>query len=98
MNDKRNPSCRSPGTAISAFRLTSQAKAVLIDPFFPGNPAFASDKAAAIQGRQADRAYPSAIGDHVGDTLDIRRRRRRDGHQPTTDLCMWAWSKGSEKC
>ena len=34
----------------SAFRLDFDGKAVLIDPFFTGNPAFVSDKAAAIEG------------------------------------------------
>ena len=31
----------------SAFRLDFAGHAVLIDPFFTGNPAFVSDKAAA---------------------------------------------------
>jgi L-ascorbate metabolism protein UlaG (beta-lactamase superfamily) len=34
----------------SAFRLDFGNHAVLIDPFFSGNPAFVSDKAAAIKG------------------------------------------------
>ena len=34
----------------SAFRLDFAGKAVLIDPFFTGNPAFTSDPKAAVQG------------------------------------------------
>ncbi len=34
----------------SAFRLDFSGNALLIDPFFTGNPAFVSDKAAAIKG------------------------------------------------
>ena len=34
----------------AAFRLDFKGQAVLIDPFFTGNPAFASDKATAIKG------------------------------------------------
>jgi L-ascorbate metabolism protein UlaG (beta-lactamase superfamily) len=33
----------------SAFRLDFGGNAVLIDPFFSGNPAFVSDKAAATK-------------------------------------------------
>ena len=34
----------------SAFRLDFNGKAVLLDPFFTGNPAFAGDRDAAIKG------------------------------------------------
>ena len=34
----------------SAFRLDFARHAILIDPFFTGNPAFVSDKASAIKG------------------------------------------------
>jgi L-ascorbate metabolism protein UlaG (beta-lactamase superfamily) len=54
----------------SAFRLDFAGKAVLIDPFFTGNPAFVSDKAAAIRG-VTHIVLTHGHGDHVGDALDI---------------------------
>src|SRR6266496_2564736 len=54
----------------SAFRLDFGGKAVLIDPFFTGNPAFVSDRAAAIKG-VSQIVLTHGHGDHVGDTLDI---------------------------
>ena len=42
----------------SAFRLDFAGHAVLIDPFFTGNPAFVSDKAAAIKGVSPYRPSP----------------------------------------
>src|SRR5580692_1196643 len=54
----------------SAFRLDFAGKAVLIDPFFTGNPAFVSDKAAAIRG-VTHILLTHGHGDHVGDALDI---------------------------
>jgi L-ascorbate metabolism protein UlaG (beta-lactamase superfamily) len=79
----------------AAFRLDFDGKAVLIDPFFTGNPAFVSDKAAAIRG-VSDIVLTHGHGDHVGDTLDIARST---GAKVTTnfDLCMWLASKGLEK-
>jgi L-ascorbate metabolism protein UlaG (beta-lactamase superfamily) len=79
----------------SAFRLDFAGKAVLIDPFFTGNPAFASDKAAAIK-NVAHIVLTHGHGDHVGDTLDIARS---NGAMVTTnyDLCMWLAASGLEK-
>jgi L-ascorbate metabolism protein UlaG (beta-lactamase superfamily) len=79
----------------SAFRLDFGGKAVLIDPFFSGNPAFVSDKAAAIEG-VTQVVLTHGHGDHVGDTLDIARQ---NGATVTTnyDLCMWLAGKGLEK-
>src|SRR3974377_45843 len=57
----------------SAFRLDFKGKAVLIDPFFTGNPAFVSDKATAVKG-VTHIVLTHGHGDHVGDTLDIARR------------------------
>ena len=79
----------------SAFRLDFGGKAVLIDPFFTGNPAFTSDKAAAIKG-VTHIVLTHGHGDHVGDTLDISK----ETGAPVTanyDLCMWLASKGLEK-
>ena len=79
----------------SAFRLDFAGKAVLIDPFFSGNPAFVSDKAAAIKG-VTQIVLTHGHGDHVGDTLDIAKQ---NGATVTTnyDLCMWLAAKGLEK-
>lgn len=79
----------------SAFRLDFGGKAVLIDPFFTGNPAFVSDKAAAIKG-VGHIVLTHGHGDHVGDTLDIAKQT---GATVTAnyDLCMWLAGKGLEK-
>jgi L-ascorbate metabolism protein UlaG (beta-lactamase superfamily) len=79
----------------SAFRLDFGGKAVLIDPFFTGNPAFVSDKAAAIKG-VTHIVLTHGHSDHVGDTLDIAKAT---GAPVVTnfDLCMWLAGKGLEK-
>jgi len=79
----------------SAFRLDFAGRAVLIDPFFTGNPAFVSDKAAAIKG-VSHIVLTHGHGDHVGDALDIAKS---NGATVTTnyDLGMWLMSKGLEK-
>ena len=79
----------------SAFRLDFGGNAVLIDPFFTGNPAFVSDKAAAIKG-VSHILLTHGHGDHVGDTLDIAKS---NGATVTGDydLLMWLAKKGLEK-
>src|ERR1700694_4489963 len=79
----------------SAFRLDFAGHAVLIDPFFSGNPAFVSDKAAAIKG-VSNIVLTHGHGDHVGDTLDIAKQ---NGATVTAnyDLCMWLAGKGLQK-
>lgn len=79
----------------SAFRLDFAGKAVLIDPFFTGNPAFVSDRAAAIKG-VTHIVLTHGHGDHVGDTLDIAAAT---GAPVITnyDLCMWLAGKGLAK-
>src|SRR5262249_27842797 len=69
--------------------------AVLIDPFFTGNPAFVSDKAAAAR-NVSHIVLTHGHADHVGDTLDIAKA---NGATVTTnyDLCMWLAAKGLEK-
>lgn len=76
----------------SAFRLDLDGTAVLIDPFFTGNPAFVSDRAAAIRG-VGHIVLTHGHGDHVGDTLAIAAET---GATVTTnyDLGMWLVSKG----
>jgi L-ascorbate metabolism protein UlaG (beta-lactamase superfamily) len=79
----------------SAFRLDFRGKAVLIDPFFTGNPAFTGDKAAAIRG-VTHIVLTHGHGDHVGDTLDIAKAT---GAPVVTnyDLCMWLAAQGLQK-
>ncbi len=79
----------------AAFRLDFAGQAVLIDPFFTGNPVFVSDKAQAIKG-VANIVLTHGHGDHVGDALDIAKT---NGATVTTnyDLGMWLVSKGLEK-
>lgn len=79
----------------SAFRLDFGGTALLIDPFFTGNPAFVSDKAAAIKD-VTQIVLTHGHADHVGDALDIAKQ---NGATVTTnyDLCMWLAGKGLEK-
>ena len=79
----------------AAFRLDFAGKAVLIDPFFTGNPAFQSNKADAIK-NVTQIVLTHGHGDHVGDTLDIAKT---NGATVTTnyDLCMWLAAQGLEK-
>ena len=79
----------------SAFRLDFAGRAVLIDPFFTGNPAFVSDREAAIKG-VSHIVLTHGHSDHVGDALDIAKAT---GATVTTnyDLGMWLVSRGLEK-
>ena len=71
----------------SAFRLDFDGKAVLIDPFFTGNPAFISDKTAAARG-VTHIVLTHGHSDHVGDTLDIAKSTGASVIA-NYDLCMW---------
>ena len=79
----------------SAFRLDFGSNAVLIDPFFTGNPAFVSDRAEAIR-NVSHIILTHGHADHVGDTLDIAKA---NGATVTTnyDLCMWLVGRGLDK-
>src|SRR5260370_19320194 len=79
----------------SAFRLDFGGKAVLIDPFFTGNPAFISDKAEAIRG-VTHIVLTHGHSDHVGDTLDIAKAIGAPV-VANYDLCMWLAGKGLQK-
>lgn len=79
----------------SAFRLDFQGKAVLIDPFFTGNPGFGGDA------KQAEKGISHILlthghSDHTGDVIGIAKRT---GAKVVTnfDLCMWLNAKGVEK-
>jgi L-ascorbate metabolism protein UlaG (beta-lactamase superfamily) len=76
----------------SAFRLDFAGHAVLIDPFFTGNPAFVSDKQAAIKG-VTHIVLTHGHGDHVGDTLQIAQATGAPV-VANYDLCMWLAGKG----
>src|SRR5436190_21282967 len=79
----------------SAFRLDFGGNAVLIDPFFTGNPAFVSDPREAMRGvKQIVLTHGHA--DHVGDALEIAKQNEAT---VTTnyDLCMWLGAKGLQK-
>ena len=79
----------------SAFRLDFGGTAVLIDPFFTGNPAFVSDPAEAIKG-VTNIVLTHGHADHVGDALEIAKQNEAT---VTTnyDLCMWLGAKGLQK-
>jgi L-ascorbate metabolism protein UlaG (beta-lactamase superfamily) len=79
----------------SAFRLDFAGKVVLIDPFFTGNPAFVSDRNAAIKG-VTHIVLTHGHGDHVGDAVEISKQT---GAPVITnyDLCMWLAKQGLEK-
>jgi len=79
----------------SAFRLDFGGNAVLIDPFFTGNPAFVSDPREAMRGVK-HIVLTHGHADHVGDALDIAQQNEAT---VTTnyDLCMWLAGKGLEK-
>jgi L-ascorbate metabolism protein UlaG (beta-lactamase superfamily) len=79
----------------SAFRLDFGGKAVLIDPFFTGNPGFGGDKEAAAKG-VSHILLTHGHADHVGDAIDISKKT---GAAIVTnyDLCMWLAAKGVTK-
>lgn len=79
----------------SAFRLDFKDKAVLIDPFFTGNPAFDGDLAAVEKG-VTHILITHGHFDHFGDAVRISQST---GAKVVTnyDLCMWLQAKGVEK-
>jgi L-ascorbate metabolism protein UlaG (beta-lactamase superfamily) len=76
----------------SAFRLDFKDKAVLIDPFFSGNPAFVSDKVAAAHG-VTHIVLTHGHSDHVGDALQVAKTTSAPVIA-NYDLCMWLAGKG----
>jgi L-ascorbate metabolism protein UlaG (beta-lactamase superfamily) len=76
----------------SAFRLDFQEKAMLIDPFFTGNPGFGGDAKAAEKGI-SHILLTHGHSDHTGDAIEISKRT---GAKIVTnfDFCMWLAAKG----
>jgi L-ascorbate metabolism protein UlaG (beta-lactamase superfamily) len=79
----------------SAFRLDFGGKAVLIDPFFTGNPGFDGNKEAAIKG-VSHILLTHGHDDHVGDSVEIAKKT---GAKVVAnfEICMWLAAKGVEK-
>jgi L-ascorbate metabolism protein UlaG (beta-lactamase superfamily) len=79
----------------SAFRLDFAGKAVLIDPFFTGNPGF-QGKAEEIRQGVSHVLVTHGHGDHIGDAVEISKA---SGAKVVTnfDLCMYLASQGLEK-
>ncbi|MGA0845606.1 MAG: metal-dependent hydrolase [Luteolibacter sp.] len=78
----------------SAFRLDFAGRALLIDPFFTGNPAFSGDISTAIQD-VSHILLTHGHSDHVGDTIEITRST---GAKVVAnyEICMWLNSQGVE--
>ena len=76
----------------SAFRLDFDGHAVLIDPFFTGNPAFTGDIEAACKG-VSHILLTHGHSDHVGDTLAIAQKT---GAKVVAnfEICMWLAGQG----
>jgi len=78
----------------SAFRLDFAGRAVLIDPFFTGNPAFTGESETAVKG-VTHILLTHGHSDHVGDTVAIARET---GAKVVAnfEICMWLASQGAE--
>lgn len=76
----------------SAFRVDIAGAAILIDPFFTGNPAFEGDVPAVSKGA-THIVVTHGHGDHVGDTLAIAESTGATVIS-NYDLCMHLASKG----
>jgi L-ascorbate metabolism protein UlaG (beta-lactamase superfamily) len=79
----------------SAFRLDFGGKAVLIDPFFTGNPGVGGDTEAAQKG-VSHILLTHGHSDHVGDAIEISKKTGAK-IVANFDLCMWIAAKGVEK-
>lgn len=79
----------------SAFRLDFAGRAVLIDPFFSGNPAFTGDAAAAARG-VSHILLTHGHSDHVGDTVSIARDTGAVV-VANYEICLWLNAQGVEK-
>jgi L-ascorbate metabolism protein UlaG (beta-lactamase superfamily) len=78
----------------SAFRLDFGGKAVLIDPFFTGNPGFGGDPETAAKG-VSHILLTHGHDDHIGDSAVIAKKT---GAKVVAnfEICMWLNSQGVE--
>src|SRR4028118_1908849 len=78
----------------SAFRLDFAGRAVLIDPFFTGNPGFEGNREKIVEG-VSHILLTHGHGDHVGDTVDIAKAT---GAKVVAnfELCMYLAKQGLE--
>ncbi len=76
----------------SAFRLDFGSTAVLIDPFFTGNPAFKGNADELVSG-VSHILLTHGHGDHVGDTLALAEKSSAKV-VTNYDLCMYLAGKG----
>lgn len=76
----------------SAFRLDFDGHAILIDPFFTGNPVFTGDPGNASKGI-SHILLTHGHSDHVGDTIAIAGKT---GAKVVAnfEICMWLASQG----
>ena len=76
----------------STFRLDFADKAVLIDPFFTGNPAFEGSRDEAVRGA-THILITHGHADHIGDAVEVAAET---GAKVVTnfDLCMYLAGKG----
>ena len=78
----------------SAFRLDFGGKAVLIDPFFTGNPGFGGDPEAAAKG-VSHNLLTHGHDDHVGDSVAIAKMT---GARLVAnfEICMYLVGQGAD--
>ncbi len=78
----------------SAFRLDFAGTAVLIDPFFTGNPGFEGNREKIVEGI-SHILLTHGHGDHVGDTMEIATAT---GAKVVAnfELCMYLGKQGLE--
>ncbi|WP_439499797.1 metal-dependent hydrolase [Bosea sp. (in: a-proteobacteria)] len=79
----------------SAFRLDLDGAALLIDPFFTGNPAFEGNAGEITKGI-SHIVVTHGHGDHIGDTLSIAEATGATVIS-NYDLCMYLATKGLQK-
>lgn len=80
----------------SAFRLTAEGKAVLIDPYFSGNPKFPADAEKGF-GKVDHILVTHGHGDHLGDTLRLAKTHNAQVVS-IFEIAHWLGRQGYENC
>ena len=80
----------------SAFRIDIGGSAILIDPFFSGNPSFAEGGREEAVAGVTHIALTHGHADHLGDTVPIARETGATVIA-NADLCSYLQAKGVEK-